>query len=205
MFPHLCGTWCTIFIFSHMNEIPPHPFKAFPSYLPQTLCTWCLTTSASTTLSPAYFVHLPPNEGPQSLPSSAAVGAWLAAIFRHFWEEAGIRVPRSPSVYTHREQAVTEWMRESRGEWWSVASLSCILASPQHSHSLFCRGSLNSIVSSIFLSGANQSFQSTNQWTVCLQWILLRQAVYQHKVSLLSVSLWNRQSQKANRKLCAQF
>lgn len=35
----------------------------------------CLITSASATLSPAYFVHLPPNEGPQSLQTAAAVGA----------------------------------------------------------------------------------------------------------------------------------
>lgn len=34
-----------------------------------------LTTSASDTISPAYFVHLPPNESPLSLPTSAAAGA----------------------------------------------------------------------------------------------------------------------------------
>ncbi len=52
-----------------------------------------------------------------------------------FWKEAGIGVPRSLTVYTHtQERAVTEWMRESPGERWSVASLPCILAFPKHSH-----------------------------------------------------------------------
>lgn len=66
------------------------------------------TTPASATLGPAHSVQSPTNEAPRCPPSSAAVAARLAAIFRHFGEEAGIRVPRSPSVYTHRERAVTE-------------------------------------------------------------------------------------------------
>lgn len=61
-----------------------------------------LTTSASDALSPAYFVHLLASEGPPCLLASAAAGARLAAILRHFWKEAGIIVPRSPSVYTQR-------------------------------------------------------------------------------------------------------
>lgn len=60
---------------------------------------------------------------------SAAAGALLAAILRHFWKEVEIRVPHSPSVYTHSEQAVTEWMRESQGDWGSLPSLPCILTS----------------------------------------------------------------------------
>lgn len=102
-------------------------------------------------------------------------------------------------------------MRESQGERWSVASLPCIFASPQHSSS--CASTLlfwtseQFFFSCICSARTDQSSRSTNQWTVCLQWILLRQAVKEHKVSLLSVSLWNRQSRRMTGKLCslAQF
>lgn len=60
-----------------------------------------LTTSTSITLSPAQFVALLANGSLLPLLASAAAGARLAAILRHFWREAWIRVPRSPTVYTH--------------------------------------------------------------------------------------------------------
>lgn len=53
----------------------------------------------------------PAQSEPVCLPTSAAAGAWLAAIYRHFWKEAGIRVPRSPSVYTHTA-AGSNWVNE---------------------------------------------------------------------------------------------
>lgn len=87
-----------------------------------------LTTSASDTLL-CLLCTSSDQWRPSVSPSAAAASAWLAAILRHFWKEAEIRVPRSLSVYTHSEQPVTEWMRESQGERGSVACLPCILAS----------------------------------------------------------------------------
>ena len=63
----------------------------------------------------------PTQSEPVCLPASAAAGTRLAAIYRHFRKEAGIRVPRSPSVYTHRA-AGSNWVNEgesggSEGVW----------------------------------------------------------------------------------------
>lgn len=116
----------------------------------------------------------------------------MAAILRHFWKEAWIRVPRSPSVYTHMgagSNRVNEGESGGARECGFSTLHPCI---PQHSHSyastlLFFHGPLNSFSVSICSARTDQIFTSTNQWTVCSLWILLRQAVQEHKVSLLSV------------------
>lgn len=119
-----------LFLFLAKWMKSPHPFKAFPSYLLQTWCTWCVSLPPSPdTLSPAYFAHLPANESPLSPPASAAAHAWLDAILRHFWKEAWIRVPRSPCVYTHTS-AGSNWVNEAESRAVrKCGSLPCILAS----------------------------------------------------------------------------
>lgn len=112
MFPHLCGTWCTVFIFSCMNEIPPS-IQSF-SFISSSNFVHMVSHIHRLwhTLSPAHFAHLPTNEGPLCLPTSTAAGAWLAAILGHFfWKEAGFGVPRSLTVYTHRV-AGSNWVNE---------------------------------------------------------------------------------------------
>lgn len=136
MFPHLYWyvVYCFYFWLHEWN--PPPSIQSFSFISSSNLVHMvCLTTSTSDALGPAYFVRLPPNEGPLSLPASAAAGAWLAAILRHFWKEAGIRVPRSPSVYTHTA-AGSNWVNE--GE--SGGAMECGFSAlhpriPQHSHS----------------------------------------------------------------------
>lgn len=119
-----------LFLFLATWMKSPRPFKAFPSYLLQTWCTWCVSLPPSPdTLSPAYSVHLPANEGPLSPPASAAADAWLDAILRYFWKEAWIRVPRSPCVYTHTS-ASSNWVTEAESRAVrKCGSLPCILAS----------------------------------------------------------------------------
>lgn len=77
MYPHLRSTLCTVFIFGSMNEIPPSPSIHSFSFISSSNLVHmvCLTISASDTLNPAHFVQLPANEGPPSLPASAAAGA----------------------------------------------------------------------------------------------------------------------------------
>lgn len=112
-----------------------------------------LTTSASDSL-PCLHWASPGQWRPPVSPTSAAAVMGLDAILRHFWKEAGIRVPRSLSVYTHSERAVTEWMRGESGgerECGFSALHPCV---PQHSHSyasilLFFHGPLNSLFPSV--------------------------------------------------------
>lgn len=64
-----------------------------------------LTPSASAALGPSLSEHLPPNEGSRRLSCMLQQApSWLLYL-AFFGEEAGIRVPRSPSVYTQKEQA----------------------------------------------------------------------------------------------------
>lgn len=124
------GTWCTVFIFGYMNEIPPHPFKAFPSYLLQTWCTWCVSQPPPLThlALPTLCVSHPMRALCLSQPLLQQAPDWLLflGIFRR---RRGLEYLVLP-LFTHiRQKAVTEWMRESQGERWSVASLPCILAS----------------------------------------------------------------------------
>lgn len=64
-----------------------------------------LTPSASATLGPAHSAHLPSNEGPRRLSCVLQQASDWVLYLAFFGEEAGIRVPRSPSVYTQKEQA----------------------------------------------------------------------------------------------------
>lgn len=171
-----------LFLFLATWMKSPHPFKAFPSYLLQTWCTWCVSLPPSPDMvSPAYFVHLPANEGPLSPPASAAADAWLDAILGYFWKEAWIRVPRSSSVYTHTS-AGSNWVNEAESRAVRKrGSLLCILAShsfPTAMLPLSCSSvDLWTVFFFICSTATDQGSYHTSQWSVCLQWILLRQAV----------------------------
>lgn len=88
---------------------PPSSFKAFSFISSSNLVHMvCLTPSASATLGRILSVHLPPNEGSRPLGCMLQrVPGWLLYL-AVFGEEAGIRVPRSSSVYTQKEQAAAQ-------------------------------------------------------------------------------------------------
>lgn len=127
MYPHLGGTRCAAFIFGYMNEIPPHPFKAFPSHLLQTWCTWCVSPSPPLTHSalPTLYVSTPMSALRLSQPLLQQAPDWLLFL-GIFWKEAGIRVPRSPSVYTHTGAGSNS---VNEGEPGGAMECGCILAS----------------------------------------------------------------------------
>lgn len=119
----------------------------------------------------------PTQSEPVCLPTSAAAGAWLAAIYRHFWKEAGNRVPRSPSVYTHTA-AGSNWVNEGESGGARECGFSAL---HPHIPAAFPRLCFHSLVlpwtsGQLFSHPSVQSPHCTDQWTVCLQWILLRQA-----------------------------
>lgn len=117
MFPHLCGTWCTVFIFSCMNEIPPFHSKLF-LHIFFKLCAHGVSHPPPLThTQPCPLCTSPHQWGPSVSPnlycSRSLIGCYSWAFF---WKEAGIGVPRSLTVYTHTV-AGSNWVNEgeSRG------------------------------------------------------------------------------------------
>lgn len=159
-----------------MNPPPtsPDPFKAFLPYLLQTWCTWCVSLPPPLTRSalPTLYIARPMSAllVSQPLLQQAPDLLLFLGIFR---SRRGFEYLVLP-LFTHiREQALTEWMRESRGEW-------CLTSLHPHSYASipsFCRGPPHCFFLIICSAHTDQSFHSTDQWTVCLRWILLRQAV----------------------------
>lgn len=142
----------------------------------------CLTTSIPWHAQPCLLCTSPGQWGPSISPASAAANAWLAAILRYFWKEAGIRVPRSPCVYTHAS-AGSNWVNEAESRAArECGSLPCILAS----HSIptemlpLSRSSIDLWTVGFFFSSVHLlMIKALTALTsgVCLHWILLRQAV----------------------------
>lgn len=128
-----------------MNETSPHPFKAFPSYLLQTWCTWCISQPPPPTHSalPSLYVYWPMKDLHLPEPLLQQAHNWLLFL-GIFGGRRGLEY-LVLFLFTHiQEQTVTDWMRESRGERGSVAFLPCILATHSYAFTpLFFCGPLN--------------------------------------------------------------
>lgn len=153
---------------------PLHPFKAFPSYLLQTWCTWCVSLPPPPTHSapPTLYISPPMRALRLSQPLLQQAPDWLLFL-GIFGRRRGLEYLVLP-LFTHTQGAGSNWVNEGESGGARQCGFSALhplhpTAFPQLCfHSLVLPWTSEQFFISICSARTDQSFHSsTNQWTVC--------------------------------------